>query len=124
MEQILAHLWGDYLLQSDKMALNKAKSKWMALFHAFTYTLPFFLFVNSFLALFVIFITHAIIDHYQFAKYVVYLKNKAHSLDLSWSLCRDTGYPNTTPKYLSVWLLIIADNTLHLTINYFSILYL
>lgn len=33
-------------------------------------------------------------------------------------------YPLGTPEYISFWLLIILDNTMHLLINYFSILYL
>ncbi len=31
--------------------------------------------------------------------------------------CAGTGYPPSTPAWLSVWLLIIADNILHIAIN-------
>ncbi len=33
-----------------------------------------------------------------------------------------TGYPSATPAWLAVWLLIIADNTLHLLINHYALL--
>jgi len=33
-----------------------------------------------------------------------------------WKYCRETGYPPSTPQWLSTWLVIIADNTLHLII--------
>ena len=35
----------------------------------------------------------------------------------SWSECSATGYPSDTPPWLAVWLMIIADNTMHLAIN-------
>ena len=40
-DQILAHLVGDYILQSHWMAQNKAKQSVAAAVHAVTYTLPF-----------------------------------------------------------------------------------
>lgn len=40
---LLAHLVGDYLLQSDWMANEKTKRRWPAWAHAITYGLPFLL---------------------------------------------------------------------------------
>lgn len=34
-----------------------------------------------------------------------------------WSECKATGYHRDKPLWLTVWLLIIADNTIHLLIN-------
>lgn len=34
-----------------------------------------------------------------------------------WSECTGTGYPPDVPSWLSVWLLIIADNVLHVICN-------
>ena len=34
------------------------------------------------------------------------------------------GYPNSSPAWLTVWLMIIADNTLHLTINFIAITFM
>ena len=41
-----------------------------------------------------------------------------------WSNCSATGYPSDAPPWLAVWLLIAADNTLHLAINYAAIRWL
>jgi len=35
-----------------------------------------------------------------------------------------TGYPADALPWLAFWLLIIADNVLHLTINFFALRYL
>lgn len=34
-----------------------------------------------------------------------------------WAECQGTGYPPDKPAWLAVWLLIVADNTLHLVFN-------
>lgn len=41
-----------------------------------------------------------------------------------WSFCTATGYPPGVPDWLAFWLLIVADNTLHLTINYAALRWL
>lgn len=163
--QLLAHLWGDYILQSDWMAQNKTKGDLPALIHAFVYSLLFIPLTwhhgpFCFLA---IMWTHFFIDRYRLARYVVWAKNwlapcvpwirmsvpgnifsepyqqsKHDSLrrvalwiegptarpTAYWADCSKTGYPPSTPDWLAVWLLIIADNTLHLTINYAALRWL
>ncbi len=42
----------------------------------------------------------------------------------TWEQCHDTGYPPNTPKFLSVWLMIITDNLLHIIINALALKYL
>lgn len=161
MWQILAHLWGDYLLQSDWMAQNKRRSSFAALAHALFYSLPFALLIRDapaplYAALFVAG-THFFVDRFGVARYLVWAKNwigpaprretfveavKRHKewgtlgatatkaeLDkidedrrrltgnLPWKECSATGYAPSRPDFLTVWLLIIADNTLHLTLN-------
>jgi hypothetical protein len=162
MIQILIHLWGDYLTQSDWMAQNKTKAHLPAAVHALVYSAPF-LFIGSWKAVLVICATHFLIDRYRLARYVVWAKNFI-SPKLPWvqpgpSLRKDlweqrllrsddlrspspdcqyrevyrrnaplsvcpTGYPPQTPPWLAFWLLIIADNTLHLTINYIALRWL
>jgi hypothetical protein len=42
-----------------------------------------------------------------------------------WQSCKDTGgYAPNTPAFMWVWLMIIADNTLHLAINYVALRWL
>jgi hypothetical protein len=120
MEQLLLHLVGDYLTQTDWMAKNKTSRTWVALLHALVYGLPFLL-IASPLAVAIIIGTHAVIDRYRLARYVVFAKNKLTQPSLSWADASATGYHKDTPPWLAVWLLIIADNTLHLCINYAAI---
>jgi len=125
MEQLLIHLFGDYIVQNNWMANNKTKHWWPAFVHAFTYMLPFFLLTDSAAALFVIFSTHFLIDHFRLARYVVFFKNwvcEPHTT--KWADCSVTGYPNTMPPHIAFWLITIADNILHLLINYAALRWL
>lgn len=116
---LLAHLVGDYLLQSDWMALEKTKRWWPAWAHALTYGLPYLFVTQSPLALAAIVVTHAVIDRYRLARYVVWVKNflAPRSYWHPWSECSATGYHEDRPPWMTVWLMIIADNSAHLAIN-------
>jgi hypothetical protein len=146
MEQLILHLFGDYLTQSDWMAQNKTKAAWPAMVHAFVYGIPFFVLArhspNLHWAMFAIIFSHFLIDHYRLARYVVWAKNflgpkehryvvmgandvfegDARNFPFEW--CKVTGYPPDRPVWLATWLLIIADNTLHLAINYVALRWL
>lgn len=122
MGQLLAHLVGDYILQTDRMAQRKTGSWLWAIMHGLTYSLPFMLFRPSFLALGVIFGSHVLIDRYRLARYVVMAKNRA--TDWATDFNTPTGYPESSPPWLSFWLLIIADNTMHLCINFAALRWL
>ncbi len=131
--QILAHLWGDYILQSDWMAQNKTKRSWPCLVHAMIYTLcfvPIFLANHSSDAtILVILVTHFLIDRFRLARFVVSAKNTigqpyAKFLDSPNEYSTATGYSKGVPDWLAVWLLIIADNIIHITINGLALRYL
>ncbi len=125
MEQLLLHLFGDYITQTDWMAKNKTNDLLPAIIHSGVYSLPFFIFLDiSFMAWFVIYTTHIVIDRYRLARYVVFAKNWITQPSLKWADCNATGYHKDAPPWLAFWLLIIADNTIHLSINYFAIKYL
>lgn len=124
MEQLLLHLIGDYVTQTDWMAKKKLDSFPVALLHAAVYSLPFLLITTSVLAVSVIFVTHAVIDHYRLARFVIYAKNWTMDRGLRWADCVATGYHKDTPPWLAVWLLIAVDNTTHLTINYAALRWL
>lgn len=124
MEQILLHLVGDYVTQTDWMAQEKTKRSLAAGLHAVVYSLPFLLLSPSLAAFAVILVTHFLIDRYRLARYVVFAKNWVTERSLRWSDCSVTGYPPATPSWLAVWLLIIADNTMHLCINYAALRWL
>jgi hypothetical protein len=112
-DQILAHLVGDYIIQSHWMAQEKTKQSLAAAVHAISYTLPFLFLTWNPMALAFICGTHFLIDRFRLARFVVWFKNGyAFSGPVT-----GTGYRDDVPPWLSVWLLIIADNTIHLCCN-------
>lgn len=148
-DQLLAHAVGDYILQSDWMATEKTKRSIAALAHVATYGLPFLFFRPSWRAYAVIVGTHFVIDRWRLARFVVWAKNfiaprralygqtdkgpkgkdrivswAGMARNLPWSECKATGYPPTAPAWLAVWLLIIADNIMHVVINGMALKYL
>lgn len=118
-DQLLAHALGDYVIQSDWMAAEKTRRSLAAAVHALTYALPFLLLTDSLSALAIIIGTHFVIDRWRLARYVVFAKNflGPPSKWPRWPDCAATGYPSDRPPWLAVWLLIIADNVLHVLIN-------
>jgi hypothetical protein len=113
---------GDYIFQTDKQARLKRNNAIQAIFHAATYTVPFIYITRNAVALTIIFGTHALIDHFGLARYVVRLKNTLGDWENRASFDTPTGYPEESPAWLKTWLLIAADNTLHITINHFALL--
>ena len=126
MLQLILHLIGDYLLQSDWMALNKTKCSKAAAAHAITYSLPFLILSPSLEAFAVICITHFLIDRFRLARYVVFAKSRLSPKKYwhKWEDCKETGYHKEVPQWLSLWLLVACDNTIHLLINYLALEYL
>lgn len=132
-DQVLCHLIGDYILQSDWMANEKTKKNIAALAHGFFYALPFLFLTGSHdWSFFAIWFAHYIVDHLRLARYVVYAKNflsPAKTLQIDthpakyakwwhpWSECSVTGYHQDRPVWLTTWLYIIADNTIHILCN-------
>lgn len=116
-DQLICHALGDYVLQSDWMATHKTSRASVALLHALTYSLPFLALGPSLGAWLVIVLTHAAIDRYRLARYVVWAKEHlAPRRPPPFAEC-PTGYPQDKPAWLAVWLLIAADNTMHVLIN-------
>lgn len=116
-DQLLLHAIGDYVIQSDWMATEKTKRSLAALIHVVTYVLPFLLLTTSPAALAVIAGTHFVIDRWRLARFVCWTKNWPWPGRRPWSECVGTGYPSDRPPWLTTWLMIIADNTMHVIIN-------
>lgn len=117
---LLAHLTGDYLLQSDWMATRKTSAWVPAITHGITYTLPHALITQNPWALLIIGGTHIIIDRYRLARHLVWLKNHLAPRGQRtppWRECTATGYPPDRPRGLTTALMIVADNSVHLIIN-------
>ena len=121
MPQLILHLIGDYITQSDWMAKGKTSSSWIAAIHATAYALPF-RFLGSWWAVLFIAASHFFVDRFRLARFVVFAKNHmGWHRPPSWEDCRATGYPSDVPPWMAVWLLIIADNTIHLICNYVAL---
>jgi len=147
MPQLFCHLFGDYILQSDYQAMNKSKHSLPCLIHVLIYTACFLVITTSWKALLVIGITHFILDRWHFFnKRLIWLKNHIGPgfKFVPFEKCNATGYydnimnevtgkPFTnevingfSPRlnYITIWLYIVTDNTLHLVINYLALTYL
>ena len=124
MEQLLLHLIGDYVTQTDWMARTKVSTSFAALCHAFVYSLPFLLLSPSLTAIVVIALSHFLIDRFRLARHVAFGKNKLTGWHLKWVDCRATGFPPDVPAGHAFWLMILVDNTMHLSINYAALRWL
>jgi len=142
MLQLILHGIGDYFVQTDKWALNKKKKGrfglWCCFIHCLTYSLPF-LFIGSWLATLVIFVTHFIIDRTNIVAYLLAIKNGVYKVDRVVPNHKDYMFPAYSMKQLdisnfgfglerpfaiSIWLYIICDNLLHIICNYLALTYL
>lgn len=148
MEQLLTHIFGDYILQTDYMAMNKAKRIMPCLLHVLVYTACFLLLTTSWKALLVIGATHFILDHWHTPlKRFIWLKGHVNPglVYPEYGKCSTTGFYDDAPYnlvhftsgdgstaryskprlfFISMWLYIIHDNFIHLCINYFALKYL
>lgn len=117
MKRLLAHLVGDYVLQSHEEAVEKTERWAPAITHAIKYTAAFVPLTRSVKALAVIGGTHAVLDHYRLAKHVNFAKNQvAHERHRPKDLT-NAGMPASVPSGLAIALMILTDNTIHLLIN-------
>jgi hypothetical protein len=123
-DQLLAHVVGDFVLQSDWMANEKTARNLAALAHAGCYTLPFLLITTNVLTLAVICGTHFLIDRFRLVRYVIWARNLPWPGRRSWQECRDSSFSPGVPPYMSAWLLIIVDNAMHVLINGAAIKYI
>lgn len=114
MDQLICHLVGDYVLQTNWMVRHKHSKITVAAVHAFFYVLPFLLITLKPVTLLIIFSTHLVIDHYRLARYVIRMRNWC------WT---DSGFPTETPNHIAQAINIVIDNTIHLAINYLAIKY-
>lgn len=116
MQRLLAHAAGDYVVQSNWMANHKTSQTLPAAAHAASYTACFLPVTRNWKALAIIGGTHFVIDRWRLAKHLTWLKNQVGpTADRSGHTA--TGYGDEVPIWLSTWLLIIADNTVHLAVN-------
>lgn len=117
MLQLIFHAIGDYLIQNDWMALNKKLRTWKGelacQIHCITYALPF-KFICSWEAVAVIYVTHYLIDRFNFVGWFLAFRNGV------WNV-KNFGFSEGRPTFITVWLYIITDNIFHIICNYSAI---
>lgn len=138
-DQLVVHIIGDYILQSEWMASHKTKSSVAALVHVIMYTIPWLVLTASLKTILFIAVTHFVIDRFRLARYICWVKNfmapkwipisgyngtSRFIRNKSWRLCTDTGYGPEKPVWMSVWLMIITDNVMHIILNAFAVKFL
>lgn len=131
IRMILGHLAGDYLFQSQKMAINKSKPGlngliW-SLFHCGIYTFNICLFATNFQPIFIllVFLTHWPIDRFALA---VYWLRMIGGRDLYFPYFSKQKYGEVTAAQIidlgfACVVYAVVDNTLHLLLLYLVALY-
>jgi len=92
---LLCHLVGDFIFQSDWMAMNKSKKTWNCLVHCIIYTSCFLVLTLSWKALIFIGVTHFIFDRFPIIiKRLIWLKNHINPTFtfVPFDKCSITGY--------------------------------
>jgi hypothetical protein len=101
MNWLMGHLIGDFLLQSDWMALNKKKRTWPCTVHCLIYAITVVLCARwPWWTLPIIFVTHFAQDR---TNVVVWLMNHKDQ--------KQFAQPPMAP-----WSIIVVDNVMHLTV--------
>lgn len=138
---LLCHFIGDFWLQSDWMALEKNKKSWNCFIHVIIYTACFMVLTLSWKALLFIGATHFILDRWHFLiNRTIWAKNHYPDGYPPYEYCSTTGYYDDSPVnkkkpdddillywgkprpfFITIWLRIVCDNTLHLLCNLIAI---
>lgn len=117
MKRLLAHLVGDYILQTHYEAVEKVNDWVPATTHGVKYAAAFLPLTRNPKALAVIGGTHIVLDHYRLAKHVNWLRNQAAPKAYRAEDLTNGGSPAIVPGGLATALLFITDNTIHMLIN-------
>lgn len=111
---VLAHFWGDYLLQPKEMAIKKSSSIWWCLLHCFIYTSLVIVATWFFNPIFIagVFVTHFVIDYNELGmSWLRFMRGRDFYEEFASSeKYRDIALPFATLIYA------VVDNTLHITI--------
>jgi hypothetical protein len=133
-QMLLGHLVGDYLLQNEWMALNKAKYTWIgwlsAFVHCVLYTLAVCLIMSNFqpLWIIVVFLSHFPIDKFGLAElYMHYIKGyglKRFINDINhptqWQYINNSPGNQMLKGGFTAYIYAVTDNTLHLVLMYLA----
>lgn len=130
---ILCHMVGDYVLQNNWIANRKTSDIRIAFLHGVLYTAPFGVLmlaiaptrppagVWDYVWVVLIFVvTHAFIDRYRLVKPLIWAINQVAPREHRYPYAEamaNGGYSKSTPVWLSTWLMILVDNSIHIVIG-------
>lgn len=113
MIQLISHLFGDFVFQNDWMAEHKGKytaKGWIAcIIHCLVYTI-FFYGQSTAFQLFLIFLSHLIIDKFRLA--------------FTWCEVFKVGARFDFTNWIKIYLIFMVDMTFHLACNYIILRYI
>lgn len=128
LELLLGHLVGDYLFQTQAMAVNKKNPGWKGftycMEHCLLYTLAVCLFVGrwDWIIIVGIFLSHYIVDRYKWLLWLHHHFYKRPPMLLNPGTEIDYEFAYNTS--ISVFVYIMMDNTIHLVTMYLLLRYL
>jgi hypothetical protein len=99
---MIAHLIGDYLIQTDWMAANKKKSTVACMFHIITYMIPFMFCDIAAWQFYLIAAQHFLQDRWNFIPWLMKVKGSAKFME----------------PPLGPWSIIVTDNVVHIVWMY------
>ena len=96
---LLCHFFGDYIAQTDWMAMNKSKKSWNCFVHVLIYTSCFLVLTTSWKALLFIGVTHFILDRWHvILRRMIWWKNHFPTFKYPpFKYCNTTGYYDDSP---------------------------
>jgi hypothetical protein len=127
-ELFLGHLLGDYLLQTEEMALNKSKNTklgwYYAILHCVIYTASVCVIMQNFdlIWIIVVFLSHFPIDKFSLGEYYMhYIKGygmKQYIDDVNnsakWAYLNNTPGNQMLKGGFTAYVYAMTDNTIHL----------
>lgn len=114
MEQLLLHLFGDYIIQNDWMAMNKKKwslkGELACQIHCILYSIPF-LAITDWKHVLLIYLSHYLLDRTNIIGWFLAIRNGVFHT-------RNFGFTEGRPEFITIWLYIATDNVIHVIGNY------
>lgn len=119
IEQLILHLLGDFILQTDWQAANKKKASWIGeiacQIHCILYSIPFIL-ITDYIHVILIYVSHYAIDRTNVITWFLSFRN------LTFTRI-NFGSNTKKPVHISFFVYTFVDMFFHLTTNYFILLH-
>ena len=88
---LMAHCFGDYVLQTAYIAEGKQTNPWLLFVHCVLYAVPFLLLFRNYNIIAVLILTHVIVDTLKVKKKISYTVDQILHLVIAFGLCYVDG---------------------------------